>query len=119
MDLQGQVYLVTHVCVHTHTLQFTLYVMLKIISCSCFLLPASNANRIKRLQRNFLSGGVGEEQNFHLENWSKVCSLMLAQGLGAQQLIPFNYAILGSGRYANETRKLLEGGDCNEIQYIE
>ena len=37
---------------------------------SLFPIPASVANRIARLQRDFLWGGLGDEPKFHLVDWS-------------------------------------------------
>jgi len=42
---------------------------------SLFPLPASVANRIEKLQWDFLWGGMGEEVRFHLVSWPKVCYL--------------------------------------------
>jgi hypothetical protein len=40
------------------------------------------ANRIEKLQRDFLWGGLGEEFKYHLVSWSKVCSPISKGGLG-------------------------------------
>lgn len=86
----GSIWSLVRTQTHTHyNLQTIVHDAYKNLM-SLFPLPASIANRIKRLQRNFLSRGVGEEQKFHLANWSKVCSPMLTQGLGTHKLIPFN-----------------------------
>ena len=56
---------------------------------------ASVANRIARLQRDFLWGGLGDESKFHLVNWSTVCTLLSSGGLGIRNLRTFNVALLG------------------------
>jgi hypothetical protein len=40
---------------------------------SLFLLPVGVANRIEKLQQDFLWGGLGDEIKFYLISWSKVC----------------------------------------------
>ena len=40
---------------------------------SLFEIPMRIAKRIKKIQGDFLWGGVGDEIKFHLVNWSKVC----------------------------------------------
>jgi hypothetical protein len=47
---------------------------------SLFPIPMGVANRLEKLQRDFLWGGVGDEFKFHLVNWSKVCTLKAAPG---------------------------------------
>ena len=53
-----------------------------------FLFPilASVANRIARLQRDFLWGGLGDEPKFHLVDWSTVCTPLSSGGLGIRNL---------------------------------
>jgi hypothetical protein len=51
---------------------------------SLFPLPAGVANRIEKVHRDFLWGGIGEEFQFHLVSWSKVCSPIFKGGLGVQ-----------------------------------
>jgi hypothetical protein len=34
------------------------------------------ANRIERLQGDFLRGGIGDEIKFHLVNWKRICTLL-------------------------------------------
>ena len=62
---------------------------------SLFKIPIKVANRIEKLQCDFLWGGVGEEFKYHLVKWSKVCSPLLAGGLGLRKLVDFNRALLG------------------------
>jgi hypothetical protein len=47
-------------------------------------LPVSVANRIEKLQHDFLLGGLGEEFKYHLVSWSKVCSSISEGGLGSE-----------------------------------
>jgi hypothetical protein len=67
-------------------------------------IPSSVANRIEKLHRDFLWGGIGEEFKFHLVNWSKVYSPISSGGLGIKNLRIFNKALLGKWlwRYAHE-----------------
>ena len=62
---------------------------------SLFKISIKVANRIEKLQCDFLWGGVGEEFKYHLVKWSKVCSPLLAGGLGLRKLVDFNRALLG------------------------
>jgi hypothetical protein len=71
---------------------------------SLFPIPVSVANRIEKLQRDFLWGGIGDEFKYHLVSWSKVCSPIPEGGLGIRNLRVFNKALLGKWlwRYAHE-----------------
>jgi hypothetical protein len=62
---------------------------------SLFPIHASVANRIEKLQRDFIWGGIGEEFKFHLVSWDKVCSLISEGGLGIHNLRMFSHALLG------------------------
>jgi hypothetical protein len=71
---------------------------------SLFPLPVSVANRMEKLQRDFLWGGLGDEFKYHLVSWSKVCSSVSVGGLGIRNLLMFNRALLGKWlwRYGRE-----------------
>jgi hypothetical protein len=71
---------------------------------SLFKIPVKVANRIEKLQRDFLWGGVGEEFKYHLVKWSKVCSPLSEGWLGIRKLVDFNRALLGKWlwRYGHE-----------------
>jgi hypothetical protein len=49
---------------------------------SLFPLPPSIANRIDKLQRDFLWEGRGDKVKFHLISWSKVCLPLSKWGWG-------------------------------------
>jgi hypothetical protein len=40
---------------------------------SLFPIPSSVANRMEKIQRNFLWGGLGDEFKYHLVNWHSIC----------------------------------------------
>ena len=61
---------------------------------SLFPIPASVANRIARLQQNFLWSGLGDEPKFHLVNWATICAPLSSSGLGIRNLRFFNVALL-------------------------
>jgi hypothetical protein len=58
-------------------------------------LPMSVANRIGKLQRDFLWSVLGEEFKYHLISWSKVSSPLSEGGLEIRNLLVFNHALLG------------------------
>ena len=41
-------------------------------SLSLFPIPVGVVNRLKKLQRDFLWGEIGDEFKYHLVNWSQV-----------------------------------------------
>jgi hypothetical protein len=48
---------------------------------SLFPIPVCFATRIEKLQRDFLSGGMGEEFKYHLVSWTRVCTPISKGGL--------------------------------------
>jgi hypothetical protein len=62
---------------------------------SLFPIPVRVANRLERLQRDFLWGDIGDEFKFHLVNWERICSPLKLGGLGIRNLLQFNRTLLG------------------------
>ena len=58
---------------------------------SLFTISTHVANRIEKLQRDFLSG----DSKKHLLSWDKVCMLIANGGLGIRKLTTLNKALLG------------------------
>ena len=58
---------------------------------SLFTILTHVANKIKRLQRDFLWG----DSKLHLVGWDKVCAPLKNGGLGVRKLTTFNKALLG------------------------
>ena len=58
---------------------------------SLFSIPTHVANKIERLQRDFLWG----DSKTHLVGWDKVCAPLENGGLGVRKLTTFNKALLG------------------------
>ena len=75
---------------------------------SLFPIPMSIARRIEKLQRDFLWGGLEDEQKFHLVNWQQVCTPLHSGGLGIRNMAIFNKALLGKWlwRYSREPASL-------------
>ena len=59
-------------------------------------IPTSMANKIEKLQKDFMWDGMGNKQ-FHLVGWDKVCSPIACGGLGIRKLTSLNKALLGNG----------------------
>jgi hypothetical protein len=68
-----------------------------LVNCfmSLFPLPTRVANRIEKLQCDFLLGRLGEELKYYLVSWPKVCSPIFGGGLEIKNLLRFNHALLG------------------------
>jgi hypothetical protein len=49
---------------------------------SLFPIPVGVANRLEKLQRDFLWEGIGDKFKFHLVNWSTNCSSKVSGGEG-------------------------------------
>jgi hypothetical protein len=75
---------------------------------SLFPIPISVANRIEKLYRDFLWGGLGDDFKYHLVSWSMVCIPTREGGLGIRNLRLFNKALLGKWlwRYEHEKEAL-------------
>ena len=58
---------------------------------SLFTIPTHVANKIEKLQRDFLWG----VSKFHLLGWDKVCAPIANGGLGIRKLSTFNKVLLG------------------------
>ena len=58
-------------------------------------MPKSVANKLEKLQRDFLWGGESLERKVHLINWEVVCTQKEKGGLGIQKIDPLNKALLG------------------------
>ena len=57
---------------------------------SLFRIPTHVANKIEKMQRDFLWG----DSKLHLVDWDKVCAPIANVGLGIRKLTTFNKALL-------------------------
>ena len=75
---------------------------------SLFPIPLGVAQRIEKIHRDFMWGGLGEEFKYHLVGWDRVCQPIRCGGLGIKNLVLFNPAILDKWlwRYATEKEAL-------------
>ena len=62
---------------------------------SLFTIPQAVADKLERIQRNFLCGGSKEAFKYPLVAWNKVCWPIEAGGLGIWRIGLFNQALLG------------------------
>ena len=62
---------------------------------SLFTIPVVVADRLERIQRNFLWGSLEECFKHSLVAWENVCSPLEVGGLGVKNLVHFNQALLG------------------------
>ena len=71
---------------------------------SLFTIPTYVANKIEKLQRDFLWG----DSRTHLVGWDKVCAPIVNNGLGIRKLTTFNKALLGKWlwRFGKEEDRL-------------
>ena len=58
-------------------------------------MPTVVANRLEKLQRNFLWGGGVIEKKSHLIKWDVICSEKEQGGLGLRKLTVMNKVLLG------------------------
>jgi hypothetical protein len=84
---------------------------------SLFPITSSVANRLEKVQRNFLWGSTNEATKFHLVKWSSVCSPMKDGGLGIRNLRRFNQALLGKWLWRYATEKEAYWRKVVEIKY--
>ena len=75
---------------------------------SLFPILVDVANRIEKLQRDFLWGVIDESHKFNMVNWAQVCRPLKYGGLGVRNLRKFNQALLGKWlwMYGVETNHL-------------
>ena len=52
------------------------------------------SNRLEKIRRDFLQGGMGDEFKFHLVNWNICCIPVCSGGLGINKSLTFNQILL-------------------------
>ena len=52
------------------------------------------ANRLEKIHRGFLWGGVSDEFKIHLVNWNNCCTPVCCNSWGIKRLLPLNQALL-------------------------
>ena len=62
---------------------------------SLFVIPVAVADRLERIQRNFLWGASEECFKYPLVAWEKVCLPIAFGGLGIRKIVHFNQTLLG------------------------
>jgi hypothetical protein len=74
---------------------------------SLFPIPVRVANCLDKIQKAFLWGGIGDEAEFHLVKWNKICTSLHSGGLGIHNFIQFNLTLLGKWlwRYGRERER--------------
>lgn len=63
-------------------------------STACFLLPKSLSKKINSMAAKFLWGQKGEERKIHWRPWEQLGMAKYRGGLGFQDLLKFNQALL-------------------------
>lgn len=61
-----------------------------------FTIPISVAQRLEKLQRDFLWDGSGEEFKYQHLDWDVVCYLIQQGGLGVRRHAIFNHSLLAN-----------------------
>jgi len=53
------------------------------------------ANRLEKLQRDFLRGGIGDEFKFHIVNWLRICNYDKVRQFGGKKSISVSLSSYG------------------------
>ena len=61
------------------------------------IIPVLVANKIERIQRNFLWGGKREGKRYHLVSWETICQAKSSGGLGSRDWLLLIGRCWGSG----------------------
>ena len=75
---------------------------------SLFPILVGVAQRLEKIQRDFLWSGLGEEFKYHLVSWPKIFNPICSGGLAIRNLRRFNQALLGKRlwRYGSDQEAL-------------